>query len=446
MAKKRRQEIVEEEKRQSRKEVLLARKQAKQTRQLRLAMGVVIGLLVLVVVVGVVNELVIAPGRVIAEVAGDEITIREWEERVRYERANRILILESQLEAFGGDVGLIQQFGSSVINDLLDAEGLGQDVLDQMMEELAARQGAEARGIMVTDADVEANIGESFAYFGGESPTATPPATQTAVPTPSLTPLPTAVITDIVPTNTPFPTLTPGPTATPAPSPTPVSEESFQEQYSDFITQLNDLGVAEETFREVVRARLYSERLMEALAEESEMSEEGLQVSFYLLSFDTKEEAEDAAAQILESDFVTIWNTYRSLSLDTNSDSTVNATEILWRTQEELTNAFGPEMAEIAMTLPPNVPSMPIEQQANAETTRYHLIQVSGKEVRPLSDSIISNEKFRILTNFIDQVLVGNSSQSDFWRNRVPTSPVLDPVFLTPPTPAPTTVPAEPGN
>ncbi len=449
MAKKRTQQQEERSQRQSRKEILLARKQARQTRQIRLAMGVVIGLLVLVFVVAVVNELVLAPNRAVATVAGEEITFRDWERRVIYERANRILILETQLEAFGGDVGIIQQFGGSIINELLDAEGLGQDVLNQMMEELAAQQAAEARGITVSEADVDASIGESFSFYDGESPTATPTATQTAVPTPSLTPFPTAVITDIVPTSVPIPTRTLGPTLTPAPAPTPVSAESFQKQYSDFMAQLNDLGVSEETFRQVVRARLYTERLMEDLAAESDLAEEGLHVSFYLLSFDTEEEANEVAALIQDNDFVTIWNTYRSLSLDSNSDSTVAATEILWRTEEELTNAFGPEIASIAMTLPPNVPGTPIAQAVDAQTTRYHLLQVSGREVRPFTESAIENAKFRLLTNFIDQALIGDSSQTEFWRSRVPTTPILDPIFLTQPTPAPQAppvIPAEPGN
>ena len=88
-----------EAQRQSRKEVLLARKQAQQTRQIRLGVAVVGGLLLLLFLAAAINELVIAPSRAVAIVNGEEITLSEWQDRVRFERAQRIILLENQLEA-----------------------------------------------------------------------------------------------------------------------------------------------------------------------------------------------------------------------------------------------------------------------------------------------------------------------------------------------------------
>ncbi|MFQ5422205.1 MAG: hypothetical protein ACE5EY_17800, partial [Anaerolineae bacterium] len=196
----------------------------------------------------------------------------------------------------------------------------------------------------------------------------------------------------------------------------------------------------------VVRARLYTERLMEDLAEKNELATEGLHVSFYLLSFDTKEAADEAYAQVLGSDFVTVWNTNRSQALDENAEAAGEATEILWRSQSDLASSLGPELADIAFTLPLNVPGTPIEQVVDTETTRYHLLQVSGREVRPFTQRAIDNAKFQLLTNFIDQQLAGNSTQTEFWRSRVPTSPVLDPKFLVQATQPPAALPTIPGN
>ncbi|MCB0057855.1 MAG: SurA N-terminal domain-containing protein, partial [Caldilineaceae bacterium] len=205
MAKKQ-TEIPEVAGRQTRKEELRARKQQQQLRQVKIAVGIVLGLLVLVVLVGVITEFFIVPNRAVATVDGEPIALRDWQERVVFERAQRIIFLENQYEAFAGDVGIIQQFAGQTIVDLQSPEVLAQDVLDSMVDETVIRQEAEARGITVTDADVDARIAEQFNFFGGESPTPVPTGTATAVPTPSLTPIPTPVITDVVPTSTPFPT------------------------------------------------------------------------------------------------------------------------------------------------------------------------------------------------------------------------------------------------
>lgn len=163
-----------EAQRQSRKEVLLARKQAQQTRQIRLGVAVVGGLLLLLFLAAAINELVIAPGRAVAIVNGEEITLSEWQDRVRFERAQRIILLENQLEAFQGNVGVVQQFAGSVINELLQPEVLGQSALNQMIDETVIRQAAEERGITVTDADVDAEIRQDFNFFQREGNCRTP--------------------------------------------------------------------------------------------------------------------------------------------------------------------------------------------------------------------------------------------------------------------------------
>ena len=168
MAKKKEQTPDEVAQRQSRKEILLARKQEQQMRRIRLGAYIVGGLLLLVLLVGLVNEFLIVPNRAVAVVNGEEISLSQWRDRVTYERAQRIVFLENQYEAFDGNVGIIQQFAGQSINDLLDSEGLGQAVLNQMVDEVVIRQAAQERGISVSEADIDTYIGESFNYFNGE--------------------------------------------------------------------------------------------------------------------------------------------------------------------------------------------------------------------------------------------------------------------------------------
>jgi hypothetical protein len=174
-------------------------------------------LIALVIGIALVNELFLTPNRAVATVGQTPISLRDWQERVKFERAQRVIFLENQLEAFGGDVGIVQQFGGSVINELYDPETMGQDVLNVMADEVVICEAVEERGIEITEADVQTKIGEAYSFYGqGVSPTQLPEPTATVEPTPSLTPIPTVVITDVVPTETPFPTPTAGPTATAA--------------------------------------------------------------------------------------------------------------------------------------------------------------------------------------------------------------------------------------
>jgi hypothetical protein len=461
LAKKRNEALTEEQQRLSRKEILRARKQERQLRTIRLSALVVIVLIGVVLVIALINEYFIVPNQVVASVGEQEIALSEWQERVRYERAQRIIFLENQLEAFGGDVGIVQQFGGQAINDLFDPEGMGQNVVNTMADELVICQGLEDRGVIITDADVDAEIERNFNFFGGESPTPQPTSTETPVPTPSITPLPTQVITDVVPTATLSPTATIDPAATITPSPpppptaTPVSQESFDEQYAEFIAQFNDLGIDETVYRSVVRTQLCRERLSEILAEEEGLSGSAEQASVFLLTFESEEEAAEAVAQIEESDFLTVWNTIRSRPPEDvaaegsegteEPASTATAGELPWRTRETLEGSHGAEVAEAAFSLPTNEPSEVISvTQPDTESQQYVILMVSGREERPLSESELNTRKQEILQLFVDEQLAERLQIQDTWRNRVPTVPVLDSKFLVPPTPAPTTPPTVP--
>ena len=253
MSKKNHQEAVnEEESRRSRKEVLIAKKEAEQTRGIRIAIGIVAGLILLIILIGLINELIISPNREVASVAGEKITLNEFKDRVGYERTQRIIFLESQLEAFGNDVGIVQQYASQWIIDLLpqSSDEFGESVLDQMVAETLIEQAAVEFGVDVSDTDVEEAIGAEFGYYGGGLPTPAPKATETVVPTPSLTPIPTAVITEVLPTATALPDSTDGPEPTPFPTATPVSEEAFQAEFAEFFQDYKDFGVSEERYRE----------------------------------------------------------------------------------------------------------------------------------------------------------------------------------------------------
>ena len=432
---------IEEEQRQSRKEVLIARRQAEQTRQIRLAILGIVVLLGAVLAVGLVNELILKPNAPVAEVNGVEISMRDWQQQVRLQRAQLILSIEDLAEALGQDIGQVQQFAGQQINLLQDPTTLGQLVLDQAINEELIRQEAAARGIVVSDVDVQREIEESFNYFDGASPTAFPTPTETIVPTPSLTPIPTPVITEVVPTIAPPPSPTAGPTVTPLPTATPVSLEAFALEFGETIDRFKSLGTSEDAFRELVRVQLLEERLGEDLADEADLPTEQEQVSFLYLSFRTEEEARAALDDIESGDFLTVWNSIRSQPPDPESASTPLASELLWRGVDDIESLFGEELSQAAFEAPLEEHSdiVVVATETDEEGDQYYIIFVTGREIRPLSESEIRNARQQVLTSWLDARRLNASEIFERWRANVPSRPVLDPRFLVPPTPVPAT-------
>jgi hypothetical protein len=451
MAKKQTINETEENSRQSRKEILRARKQEEQQRVIRIAALIVGGILLVILLVAVVNELFIAPQRAVATVNGQVITLQGWRERVKFERAQRIISLEEQLENFNGDVGLVQQFSSQNIVELIgeNSEAFGEAILDRMVDEELIRQGAEERGLVPTNAEIDEQIGSNFNYFGGESPPPAPAPTETIVPTPSVTPIAFAgeEVTDE--SEQPIASAENVPTSTPLPTPTPVSEEAFQQEFNDILALFKDLGVGEQAYREVIGRSLMAERMMDALAEEQELAEEDMHANFFYLVFSDEEQANETAAELSGGEFLTVWNTFRSQPPDTESEDEfppVTASELVWQTQDGIERGFGADVAEAALNLPLNTPSEVIDLSSSDGEPLYLIIMVTGRELRELAQAELEARKQQLLQDYITSGQLGDIEISELWRSRVPTAPVLDPKFRQPPTPAPETDPSAGGS
>lgn len=455
MAKKQR-DSQGDERRRSRKEILRQRRDERQTRSIRLAVAGVIGLLVVVLVGAIVIEYVVRPNQAVAAVNESTIAVEEWQNRVRYQRAQFIISLEDQLDAFQ-DLSLVQQFSQQQIALLQQPEVLGELVLEQMIDEEVIRQAAVSRGIDVSEAEVEERLGEQFNYFGGELPTPTATATATIEPTPSLTPVPTDVITETLPTRTPAPTPTTGPTLTPRPTATAVSEEAFREDYNTLLERFGDMGVSEETYRAVVRSQIFREKLGDQLAETEGLEREAEMSSIYTLTFDSEEMAQAAAEAVGELGYLEVWNRIRS-GAEINAQHEVEtieatASEILWRTQDQIEQQYGADVAQAAFEMEIGEPSPVLTQTTPTETTEqgsntvYYLVQVSGREVRDVTQAALENQKQQLVSDLVTEQREGGSAQitiDPVWRTRVPNQPILDPTFLQPPPTQPAIAPTQP--
>lgn len=445
MTKKQNKVTEENQQRISRKEMLLSRKEKEQNRSIYIGVGIVAGILAVLFIAAFAVELFVTPNRVVSEVRGEEITLKEWIDRTRFERAQYIIFLEDRLAELNNDVGMLQQFYGQVINNLMQPDLMGDAALASMEDDIVVLQAAQQRGITVTDAEIDEAIGEMFNYFGGASPTAMPTATQTMVPTPSITPIPTQVITDVLPTNTPFPTATVGPTNTPAPTPTAVSADAFQTELSTHLSRYQKYGISEAQYRDAVRVQLYREKLADVLATENQIATEADHASFFYISINNEEEAKQLQADILEKGYLQVWNEVRSRPADPENQPTASAAEVLWRVETDITPAFGAEVSTAVFTAPLQEASDILVNIIDENTTLYYLVMPTGRELRTLTEAVINQAKSQALASFIDAQLTGNVVTHDIHLGRAPETPRLDPIYYAPltPTPAATTAVGE---
>jgi hypothetical protein len=444
MAKKR-SNTTDDNQRRSRKEVLIARRHEQQTRRVWFAVIAVIALIVVVFVFGILNELFLKPSRPVATISGEDITLGDWRDQVEYRRALFVSRISEIADLVGGDVAQIQQIAGQELQAISDPETLGQQVLEEMIDQELIRQEAEARGITVSEDEVQNTLEERFLYFDGESPTPQPTPTETVMPTPSITPI-TRETTESGDSATPSPTATQGPAATPLPTPTVVSRESFEESLGVWYGRLNEYGVDEQLFRNEIQADLYRERLVEILAEEAGVSDEAEQISIFYIRFEDQDEADAAHEEVDSSDYLTVWNTINSRTEEEQSENTSFAGELLWRTADNLESILGPDLKQAAVELDIEEPSGVIVVPAQSEegSDAFFIIMPSGREVRPLTEAAIANLKQQNFTTWLDAIGLGDVVTFERWRANIPQRPLLDTRSWIYPTPVPTATPGEP--
>lgn len=480
----------------SRKEIYQQQQEIEINRRTKQVVAAILGVIGLIVLIALVMEFFVMPGRAVAMVGGRSITLSQWQNQVRFQRGQLILGLEEQVDEFVDDrisqitpaptidpavpttippdlglptpyptpdpvlveqdvIRLFQQFAGNQINLLAyGQEQLGEAVLTQMVDDLLIRQEAEKRGITVSEAEVDALIGEQFQYYGGGLPTATPTGTATPEPTPSMTPLPTftpipltvtitTTVEAITPTVEPtaFPTTTPFPTNTPEPTATPVSADSFKQQYDEELAGFTNIGANADLYREQFVNQLYREKLGQALFVEQGFTEEVDHVSGFYILTNSREDAEKLLATINASDFETVWNSLRSLPPE-QLVVQAQATELLWQNEDNLKSRFTDGVvAEAVMALEVGQTSA-VLSDIQGDAPIYVIAQVTGREVRRLADFAIEQKQQELVSKWLEEARKTTEIYTN-WRGRVPSRPELDEKFteiyptVTPPAPVP---------
>jgi parvulin-like peptidyl-prolyl isomerase len=407
----------------------------RERRQIRLIRGIAIaGVLIVVglLAYGYLRLNVFALREPVAEVNGETIRTGEWQERVKFQRA-QMLNTYNQYAFFQQSFGMdYSQQMQEIQFTLLSPETVGQQVLDRMVDEILIRQEAEKRGITVSAEEVETSIRENFNFFpdGTPSPTVTP--TDVSFPTltsqqltlyPS-TPTPTEAETSTVtPTATGDPSATPQPTsttapATPSPVPlpptatgTPYTLEGFQEEFNTTVEGFAEYGISEQTIRGIYEAQLYREKLQAELTQELQPTDEQVWARHILV--ETEEEA-NAIYERLQAgeDFAELAG---ELSQDTGSGAVGG--DLGWFGRGAMVAPF----EEAAFSLEVGEISEPVKSDFG-----YHIIQALGHQENPLNGTQFEQKKETIFTDWLTAAKEdADITTYESWKQVVPTEPAL---------------------
>lgn len=362
---------------------------------------------------------VVVPGQTVASVNGENITVGEFRDRVRFERARvtqQINGTVAQLQAFGfTDEQINQQFQqepySTWLNELNFPDQLGQRVLDDMIEDTLVEQAAAERSITVSDDAIQAGINDFYGYdptqvaLIGVDPTETPIPTETPTPfvsptpttEPTATPLPTDTPEDstpeasVTPTHTPFPTLEP--TSTPLAEEQQATEvalfEENQSSFSSYIRQNSGLGV------DAIDAFFERRALRDAL-EENVVGD--MSTTTYVNSRHILVETEEQALEILDA--LRNGESFSELARAASQDpgSAASGGELGWAAAA----SYFAEFRDAVLSLPIGELSEPIQTQAG-----YHIIQVRAREERETDDQ----ERQQISASLFSQYLEDHESR-----------------------------------
>jgi parvulin-like peptidyl-prolyl isomerase len=253
----------------TKKEERLRARERERHRNLYLGVGIAVGVALLFVGIALVFYFFIQPNRVVASVGDTPIVARDFQKRVLLERSNLQgqLIRFQQLEEQFGNQGFFTSQINQVQALLASPFAVGQQTIDQMVEEIIIGREAEARGITVSDQEIEEALREEVA--SGLGLVTEPQATATAAADAEAT----ATASSWTPT--PVPTIDPSapitPTETPAPPPTRaiITNTSYTEGLDTLRTNIASVaGISLDEYKAVIRARLLREKLAETIGQE----------------------------------------------------------------------------------------------------------------------------------------------------------------------------------
>ncbi len=380
----------------------------REDRQKRIIIITTISVLVIVlglVAYGVIDRFVLTPKVTVIELEDEEITADQFEEQIRWRRRNIIMDVDQMLQTFqqlGGTPEVFDYFEQQLmlaITSLQQPLMVGQEVLKALTQDIILKVEAEKMGIVVDDARIDQEIEEAFGYFAGGTPT----------PAVTLAPSSTPETSDDQDGE-------PDPTATPLLQPTEYTEELFENNYKEFLLTVKDVGISEETIRDIIGITIIREEIIEIVSAEVAEEAEHVWIRHILVA------DEDTANEVVEKlaageDFVDLAAEY---SLDTSNKE--NGGDLDWFSRGAMVQPF----EEAAFALEVGDISDPVQTDFG-----WHILESLGKDDLLLDPSAYQQLRNQAFTDWItEKETLYQPIIHDNWSKYVPSEPALPQDYL----------------
>lgn len=404
-------------------------REKQQTRWIIIGTIVVLVVVVGLILFGTVNETFIKPRRMVARVNDDRITVKEFQGYTRFIRSTLVdgavqtyqflQLFENSPETLGSFVPQLQQYQAQ-----LDPLTVGQQAIDQMVENLVISQEADKRGITISESDINSEFQVVLGYFPSGTPTATPTieplATSTYTPlqltasAPTATPVITSTLELLdIPTATLIPTepLTPTATLAPTPSPTPYTEEGYQKEYQSILDKYREYGVTENDLKYVIQSQLLRDRLLKVFLEETSIPRTRQEVWARHILVGNEETAQQVLTRLENGEE---WCALAA-ELSTDESNKLNCGDLGWFQSGMMVAPF--ETA--AFSQPIGDVGLPVQTEFG-----WHIIQVLGREERPIPDSEYQQIQETRFSEFIQDLRLKSDVEiPELWSSVTPDQP-----------------------
>lgn len=355
---------------------------------------------------GVLDRYVLKPNTPVIQLDSMTINAVDFEQRVRYQRVqviNQTYQLIEFVQSLGGTPDIFAYFEQQLIlatTQLSQPLLIGQEVLQTLSDDLIIQAEAEKMGIEVNETQIDQEIRTVFDYFPEGTPTVSPTGNQEEDQ-------------DTSPTNTPQIEETsegePDPTATPLLRPTEYTLDLFEENYQNYMDVLNNNGIKEKTFQDMVRMSLIREELMNVLSADLPLTQEQVWVRHILVEDElTAIEVTDKLAD--GQDFAVLAAEYSSD--DSNKD---NGGDLGWFARGMMVLPFD----EAAFALEVGEISDPVQTDFG-----WHILQTLGKELLPIDEAAFEEIRNEVFSEWlVERRLEYQPEVNEDWISFVPSEP-----------------------
>jgi foldase protein PrsA len=364
-------------------------REERQTRWIIYGSVAIVAIVILLVGIALLDIYILTPDKSVAVVNGEEISTRDYQARVKFERLQLVNQFASTLQLMQSfnDENTLQYFQSSLqqIDFQLTPDIHGQTVLDDMIDDVIIQQQANQIDISVSDAELDEYIANAFGYY----PSGTP---------------------------TPIPTLEGSPTQAPPsediPTATVYTEDAFRQNYQDAMDGYKQsINISEAQFRQIVRSDILRNKMKDEISKDTATEEEQVWASHILV--DTEEEAQDVMERLeTGDDFAEL-----AMELSTDTGSGANGGDLGWFGRGQMV----PEFEDVAFNLKIGEISDPVQSDFG-----WHIIKKEGQEVRPIDDTTLNQLKQNVFSEWLTNLRIESTIETDdTWSNVYPETPTI---------------------